>query len=265
MYFLWSKTNHKNNRPQVIILFTFKAHVCFMPNTLQPNLQSKALNIEDRFKNGKALRVKHPRMSLGEFSPLRNRPDPISILETQSETRLQALVPIRYARMLQSPFAFFRGAAAIMASDFADSQTTGIAVQNCGDAHIANFGVFASAERQIIFGINDFDETLPGPWEWDLKRLVASMVIGGRYLGATESLCQTAVFEAVKHYRKRMTTYASMGFLELHYDSLNERNILNHWTTMPEKEPCASSGKPKNAHTCRCWVNSPIWLMTAIG
>jgi uncharacterized protein (DUF2252 family) len=127
--------------------------------------------------------------------------------------------------MLTSPFAFLRGGAAIMAGDLAASKTTGIHVQACGDMHMANFGLFASAERNLIFGINDFDETLPGPWEWDLKRLVASIVAGGRFLGAGKGLCKDAVRAAVSSYRKRMREYAFMGNMELWYSTIKEEDI----------------------------------------
>jgi uncharacterized protein (DUF2252 family) len=176
---------------------------------------------------GKRLREKFPRIHHGYYQPSANRPDPVSILEEQAKSRLPELVPIRYARMLTSPFAFLRGAAAIMAADLAENNTaTGITVQTCGDMHVANFGVFASAERNIIFGINDFDETLPGPWEWDLKRLAASLVAAGRFLGADEKLCDESVRAGVSSYAKRMKQYASMGILELHYTTIDEKAII---------------------------------------
>src|SRR5215831_18345668 len=134
-------------------------------------------SVADRLAAGKALRTKVPRSSLGEFILPKSRTDPVAILEAQASTRLPQLVPIRYARMLASPFAFFRGGAALMAQDLGRSSVTGISVQLCGDMHVSNFGVFASAERNLVFGINDFDETLPGPWEWDLKRLATSAVV----------------------------------------------------------------------------------------
>lgn len=130
---------------------------------------------------GKALRAKVPRSSLAEYKPSSKRKDPVAILEAQAKTRLPDLVPVRYARMLASPFAFLRGCAAVMAQDLAPSPVTGIQVQVCGDMHVSNVGVFASAERNLVFGINDFDETLAGPWEWDLKRLTASAVVGGSF------------------------------------------------------------------------------------
>jgi uncharacterized protein (DUF2252 family) len=211
-----------------------------MSKKLLDHFQSKRLSIEERIASGKKLRDKFPRIKQGEYKPADNRIDPISILEEQAKTRLQDLVPVRYARMLGSPFAFLRGGAAIMAADLASNgKTTGINVQACGDMHIANFGVFASAERNLVFGINDFDETLPGPWEWDLKRLVASVVAAGRFLGANKSLCEESVMAAVSTYRKRIRQYAYMGNLELWYSTINEKDILKSLT------PSARSGAEK--------------------
>ena len=129
---------------------------------------------------GKAARDKIPRASHGRFEPNARRADPIELLERQASTRVPELVPIRYGRMLVSPFAFFRGAAMIMAHDLGATPRSGMTVQCCGDAHLSNFGVFASPERELVFDVNDFDETLPGPWEWDLKRLAASILIAAR-------------------------------------------------------------------------------------
>ena len=191
------------------------------------HFKSKPETIEKRFQLGKELRKKFPRIAHGEYKPAPDRADPVSILEEQAKTRLPDLVPIRYARMLTSPFAFLRGAAAIMAADLsANGETTGINVQACGDMHVANFGVFASAERNLIFGINDFDETFPGPWEWDLKRLVASIVASGRFLGADKDLCKESVMKAVSTYRKKMKEYAYKGNLELWYSTINAKDVL---------------------------------------
>jgi uncharacterized protein (DUF2252 family) len=193
------------------------------------HFQSKQLSVEERMAAGKALRKKFPRIKNGEYKPAANRADPVSILEEQAKTRLHDLVPIRYARMLASPFAFLRGAAAIMAADLAvNGETTGITVQTCGDMHVANFGVFASAERNLVFGINDFDETLPGPWEWDLKRLAASIVASCRFMGGKEDLCKDAVLAAVKSYRKHLQQYAFMGNLELSYSVISGADLLNN-------------------------------------
>ncbi len=211
-----------------------------MSKKLLDHFQSKRLSIEERIALGKKLRVKFPRIKQGEYKPADNRIDPISILEEQAKTRLQDLVPVRYARMLASPFAFLRGAAAIMAADLAaNSKTTGINVQACGDMHIANFGVFASAERNLVFGINDFDETLPGPWEWDLKRLVASIASAGRFFNASTIKIEESVMAAVKTYRKRVRQYAQMGNLELWYSTINENDILKSLT------PSARAGAEK--------------------
>lgn len=202
-----------------------------MAAELLKHFQSKQRSVEERMEIGKKLRSKFPRIKHGEYKPSRKRKDPVSILEEQGKTRLQELIPIRYARMLTSPFAFLRGGAAIMAADLAaHGKITGLNVQACGDMHVANFGIFASAERNLIFGINDFDETLPGPWEWDVKRLVASIVASGRFLGATKTLCDESVRAAVSSYRKRMRSYAAMGNLELWYSTIKEDDIRKSLT-----------------------------------
>jgi len=207
-----------------------------MNSTILKHFQSTSKTIEERIAAGKALRVKFPRIKQGEYKPSAKRADPVSILEVQGKTRLPELVPIRYARMLTSPFAFLRGSAAVMAADLAAGpKPTGITVQACGDMHVANFGVFASAERNLVFGINDFDETLPGPWEWDVKRLVASIVASGRFLGANKRLCKQGVLAAVSSYRKHMQEYARMGYLDLWYATINEADILKSLTGTAQK------------------------------
>jgi uncharacterized protein (DUF2252 family) len=216
-------------------------------NPLLNHFQSKPKTIEERIAAGKELRKKMPLYRQGDYQPAPDRADPISILEKQGESRLPDLVPIRYARMLTSPFAFLRGAAAIMAADLAaNGETSGINVQACGDMHVANFGVFASAERNIIFGINDFDETVPGPWEWDVKRLVASIVASGRFLGASKNLCEKSVMAAVRSYRKRIRQYAYMGNMELWYSTINEKDILK---TLPPAQQKALKKMTNKART----------------
>ena len=138
------------------------------------------LSVEERVARGKAARAEIPRSRHAEYESYADRADPVALLEDQARTRVPELVPIRYGRMLVSPFTFYRGAAKIMAHDLAGTPRSGLNVQCCGDAHLSNFGVFASPERQLVFDINDFDETLPGPWEWDVKRLAASMLIAAR-------------------------------------------------------------------------------------
>src|SRR6476660_2891043 len=137
---------------------------------------------DQQYAEGKAIRDACPRVSHAGWKPPADRVDTIEMLEASNKGRLPELIPVRYGRMLPSPFVFYRGAAAIMAADLAHTPTTGIRVQSCGDAHLMNFGVFATPERRVIFDINDFDETLPAPWEWDLKRLVASFVLAGRHI-----------------------------------------------------------------------------------
>jgi uncharacterized protein (DUF2252 family) len=183
-------------------------------------------SVEERKARGKALRAKVPHERHAEYPLSSKRTDPVAMLEEQAKTRLPSLVPIRYARMLASPFAFLRGSAAVMAADLAPTPVTGLTVQACGDMHVANFGWFASAERNLVFAINDFDETLPGPWEWDLKRLAASAVVAARFLGADRTLCEDAARAAVRSYRKRMREYAEMRNLDLWYSNIDERSLL---------------------------------------
>ena len=152
---------------------------------------------------GKAIRGRTARGSHADWSPPPDRPDPVDLLESQSAARLPHLLPIRYGRMISSPFAFLRGAAIVMAGDLASTPSTGIDVQACGDCHLTNFGVFATPERNVIFDINDFDETLPAPWEWDVKRLAASFTVACRYRGFKAREARKAVLNAVEMYRTR--------------------------------------------------------------
>ena len=180
----------------------------------------------ERSEAGKALRVICPRESHAGFEPAADRPDPIDLLVQSSEGRIEHLVPIRYGRMLASPFAFFRGAAAIMAADLSQTPCTGIGVQACGDAHLANFGAFATPERRIVFDINDFDETYPAPWEWDLKRLAASFVIASRHNGHKPAECRAAAAAVVEHYRDRMRELAEMPALSAWYSYLDYEKLI---------------------------------------
>jgi uncharacterized protein (DUF2252 family) len=186
-----------------------------------------APSVEERMAAGKALRAKYPHEAHAVYRPSPTRSDPVLILEQQAKTRIPALIPIRYARMLASPFAFLRGSAAVMAADLAPAPVTGLTVQACGDMHVANFGVFASAERNLVFGINDFDETLPGAWEWDLKRLAASAVVAVRFMGGDKALGAAAARTAVRSYRKRMREYARMPHLAVWYSRISADDILS--------------------------------------
>ena len=184
------------------------------------------LTPKERAARGKAARKEVPREKHGGWSPPAVRPDPIEILEAQAKTRVKDLVPIRYGRMLASPFAFYRGAAAIMASDLADTPRSGLMVQACGDAHVSNFGLFGSPERELLFDINDFDETLPGPWEWDVKRLAASLAIAGRNNGFSGKERSQIVRDAVAQYRTAMTEFAGMHDLAVWYAHLRVQEGL---------------------------------------
>src|SRR6478736_971849 len=147
---------------------------------------------------GQGLRKQTPRAALAIYEKRKNRPDPIEILERQNLSRVRALVPVRYGRMLTNPFGFLRGAAAIMASDLSKSPVSGTRVAACGDAHVKNFGVYASAERNLIFAINDYDEAYVGPWEWDLKRLAASAAVAAQCLGGDKVQCEETACECVR-------------------------------------------------------------------
>ena len=188
-------------------------------------LMSRQPSVEERMETGKALRESVPRSSHGEF--VRHRGvDPLRILREQAKTRIPQLVPVRHARMLQSPFAFLRGSAAVMAADLASTPQTGLQVELCGDMHVSNFGVFASAERKLVFAINDFDECQFGPWEWDVKRLAASAFVAARHLGSDASACDEAARAIVGSYQKRLHRYAGMGNLELWYDSIGSDTLI---------------------------------------
>jgi uncharacterized protein (DUF2252 family) len=184
------------------------------------------LTVAERVARGKAARAEVPRSSHATFEPAAHRPDPVEVLQQQAQTRVPELVPIRYGRMLVSPFAFYRGAAKIMAGDLAATPRSGLAVQCCGDAHLSNFGVFASPERQLVFDVNDFDETLPGPWEWDVKRLAASMLIAARENGFATKHQDQAVLDTVSEYRAVIARFAAMKSLDVWYAHLDIEKTL---------------------------------------
>jgi uncharacterized protein (DUF2252 family) len=180
----------------------------------------------ERAEQGRAARARSPRTSHVEWSPPADRRSPVDILRQQAETRVSELVPIRHARMTSSAFAFYRGAAAIMAADLAGTPTSGLRVQCCGDAHLANFGGFAAPDRTMVFDINDFDETLPGPWEWDVKRLVASFEIAARAREFDDKLRARIVETAARSYRTSMREFAQLGNLDLWYARLDEHDVF---------------------------------------
>ena len=187
------------------------------------------LSPSERVARGKAARQEVPRSSHGAWEPSARRPDPIKLLEEQAKSRVPELVPIRYGRMLVSPFTFYRGAAYIMASDLAATPRSGIRTQLCGDAHLSNFGAFGSPERRLVFDINDFDETLPGPWEWDVKRLAASMEVAARDNGYAKPDRDAIVLATVRDYREAMHGFAAMRNLDVWYANLDVEALIDRF------------------------------------
>jgi uncharacterized protein (DUF2252 family) len=193
---------------------------------------AKRPSVEEGLAAGKSLREKVRRAEHAGYHASSDRQDPVAILERQNATRVQKLVPVRYARMLASPFAFLRGSAAVMSADLAATPASGLQVVACGDMHVANFGVYASAERRLVFSINDFDEVHPGPWEWDLKRLVASAAVAVRFMGGDKVAAADAARAVVRSYRKRIGRYAEMGYLQVWYDRIDAEKIVD---TLPPR------------------------------
>jgi uncharacterized protein (DUF2252 family) len=195
------------------------------------------LTVDDRLAAGRSLRQQVPRSSHGVWEPADDRVDPLAMLQAEEKDRLPELVPVRYGRMLASPFTFYRATAALMASDLATTPVSGLTVQASGDAHLSNFGAFATPERTLVFDLNDFDETLPGPWEWDVKRLAASVVLAGRANGFRASDCAIAARAAVRSYRERMAEFAPMSHLAVWYSQITAaavaaalpKSARKHW------------------------------------
>jgi len=184
------------------------------------------LSVVERIARGKAARTEVPRSRHAVFEPSPTRADPVELLQRQAATRVPELVPIRYGRMLVSPFTFYRGAAMIMAHDLGPTPRSGLTVQCCGDAHLSNFGVFASPERRLVFDVNDFDETLPGPWEWDVKRLAVSMLIAARDNGYRARDEERIVLDTVGRYRTAMAEFAGMSDLDVWYSRLEIESLI---------------------------------------
>lgn len=190
------------------------------------NLFDPATSKAERFDKGVAMRKITPRSSHQEWNPAENREDPVEILIQTSIGRIESLLPIRYSRMMESPFAFFRGAAAIMAADLAQTPTTGIDLQLCGDCHLMNFGGFATPERKLVFDINDFDETFPGPWEWDVKRLAASFVIAGRWRKFPNKICKEFAWHVADSYKRHLFDYSKLSALQIWYADLDLAELI---------------------------------------
>src|SRR3954471_3254217 len=198
------------------------------PEAAQP-ARVPHLSVAEREARGKAARVEVPRSSHAVYEPGPERPDPIALLERQAKSRVPERVPIRYGRMVVSPFTFYRGAALIMAGDLAATPRSGLTAQCCGDAHLSNFGVFASPERRLVFDVNDFDETVPGPWEWDVKRLVTSMLIAAADNGFAAKDQEQIVLETARAYREAMRAFAAMKNLDVWYSHMDVDNVLREF------------------------------------
>jgi len=183
-------------------------------------------SLDDLYEEGKSLRKKCPRKSHAVWKPPHDRPDPVRLLQESNKGRIPQLIPIRHGRMMQTPFTFYRGAALNMAADLGSTPATGLQVQACGDAHLLNFGVFATPERREIFDINDLDETLPAPWEWDVKRLAASFVVACRNNGFSEDCARDAVLSCVRSYRERMAEFSEMRVLDVWYARMDVEELI---------------------------------------
>jgi uncharacterized protein (DUF2252 family) len=199
--------------------------------------------VETRMAEGRAERESVPLEAHAEWAASDGRPDPVGILEAQNATRVPELVPIRHGRMIVSPFTFYRGGAAIMAADLSQTPSTGLRVQCCGDAHLSNFGVFAAPDRRLVFDLNDFDETLPAPFEWDLKRLVASFVVAARDNGNRRKQQRAAARAAAEAYRTTMATATAMRFLEVWYARIDAEDLLSELTGRLDKATVKAAQK----------------------
>jgi uncharacterized protein (DUF2252 family) len=202
-------------------------------------------SVDDRRARGKQAQDRTPLSSHTGWTPATDRPDPVALLEEQDATREPDLVPVRHGRMLVSPFTFYRGAAKIMAADLGDTPTAGLQVQLCGDAHLSNFGAFASPERRLLFDLNDFDETLPGPFEYDVKRMAASFTIAGRNNGFGKADTKAATLASVAAYREAMAGFAEMGTMEIWYAHLDEDQVMTGIRTVAAE--ASKTGKGKKA------------------
>jgi uncharacterized protein (DUF2252 family) len=220
-----------------------------MTETVTKPRQPDVLTPHERAARGKEARRRVPLESHAEYAATAERLDPVALLEGQAVTRLPDLVPLRYGRMLVSPLTFYRGAALIMAADLAATPVSGLRAQLCGDAHLSNFGLFATPERRMVFDVNDFDETLPGPWEWDVKRLVASLAVAGRNNGYSRKERQRVCMAGAESYRTAMRRFAGSGNLEVFYASSDVETWMRDWgenlTTKQRRKTEASVDKAR--------------------
>ena len=213
------------------------------------SLRRPATPRAERYALGRRLRQRAPRSALGRWKPPADRLDPVDLVKATNQGRVTRLVPVRIGRMSASPFAFLRGAAAIMAEDFASLPATGILPVICGDAHLSNFGFYASPERDLVFDLNDFDEAHPGAWEWDLRRLVASVWMAGRQNGSTEAQCGDAVARCVRAYRDHLANLAEQPLLERAYERRRPRPAARRRDRSGDR--CTRSSGPRAAPAAR--------------
>ena len=211
------------------------------------SIVSSDTSVEDRQAIGERARDDTPLSAQADWEPAAERPDPVELLIEQNATREADLVPVRHGRMTVSPFTFYRGAAKVMATDLATTPMAGLVVQLCGDAHLSNFGGFASPERQLLFGLNDFDETLPGPFEYDLKRMAASFTIAARNNGFTPADARAVTVESVKAYRLGMAEFAVMRTLDIWYAHWTEHDMQDAMRAV--KEASVAGAKPGKGKT----------------
>ncbi len=201
------------------------------------------MTIDERIAFGRAARERVSRRSHGEWSPATDRRDPVEFIEEQATTRVPELVPLRHGRMATSAFAFYRGAALVMAADLASMPHSGLTVQLCGDAHLSNFGLFQSPERKLVFSVNDFDETLPGPFEWDVKRLAASIEIAGQSRGFPTTTTGTVLLQTLRAYREAMASFAATSNLDTWYTRLDIDGIQERWGTQAKAKETANMAR----------------------
>ncbi len=201
------------------------------------------LTVAERVARGRAARAEVPRASHAEYAPAEHRADPVDLLESQAESRVPELVPIRYGRMLVSPFTFYRGAALLMAADLAATPHSGLHAQLCGDAHLSNFGLFAAPDRRLVFDLNDFDETLPGPWEWDVKRLAVSFEVAGRENGYSRKERRRIVQETVAAYRQAMRQFAGMRAIDVWYARIEVDELMAQLRSQVKKRMAKKAEK----------------------
>jgi uncharacterized protein (DUF2252 family) len=229
--------------------------------------------VDERRAKGKEAQNRTPLSSHTGWTPATDRPDPVALLQDQDATREPDLVPVRHGRMLVSPFTFYRGAAKIMAADLKDTPTAGLQVQLCGDAHLSNFGAFASPERRLLFDLNDFDETLPGPFEYDVKRMAASFTIAGRNNGFGKADTKAATLEAAKAYREAMAGFAAMGTMAIWYARLDEDELMRGvrsagaeaTTTKKERKAAKQAEKSLRKGTAKARTRDSLQALSKLG